>query len=118
MSASAHPKPGLRPLLPTDTALLSGIFRASIEELTGDDYSPAQQEAWMAAADDEEVFAKRLAGALTLVGTLEGSPVGFIVLEGANRIEMLYVHPAAVGHGVGAGLLDAVERIATSGGAT
>ena len=41
--------------------LLAEIFRASIEELTGDDYSEAQQEAWAAAADDDEAFGARLA---------------------------------------------------------
>ena len=44
--------PALRPFLPTDTPVLAAIFAASIEGLTGDDYSEAQQEAWMAAADD------------------------------------------------------------------
>jgi putative acetyltransferase len=117
MNATAHPKPGLRPFLPADTAMLAEIFRASIAELTSEDYTPSQQEAWAAAADDEHAFGERLGGALTLIGTLEGSPVGFIVLEGADKIDMLYVHPAAVGHGVGAALLDAIEKIAASRGA-
>ena len=46
--------------------MLAAIFVASIEELTGDDYSEAQQEAWAAAAEDEEAFGKRLAGATHL----------------------------------------------------
>ena len=49
--------------------MLAAIFVASIEELTGDDYSEAQQEAWAAAADDEEQFGKKLAGELTLIAT-------------------------------------------------
>jgi len=57
--------------------LLAEIFRASIEELTMDDYSPAQQEVWAAVADDEEAFGTKLAGELTLVCTLNGSPIGF-----------------------------------------
>ena len=60
MSAQAHPKLALRPFLPTDVPLLAEIFRASIEQLTGDDYSEAQQKAWASAADDEAAFAKRL----------------------------------------------------------
>ena len=70
------PKPGLRPFLPADVPLLAEIFRASIEELTGDDYSEAQQEAWASRADDEN-FEKRLSDALTLVATMDGSPLGF-----------------------------------------
>ena len=45
------PKPALRPYLASDTPMLAQIFVAAIHELTGDDYSEAQQEAWAAAAD-------------------------------------------------------------------
>ena len=89
------PKPGLRPFLPDDVPLLAAIFTASIEQLTGDDYSEAQQQAWASAADDEEGFGKRLAGELTLIATLQNSPVGFTSLKGANHVDMLYVHPGA-----------------------
>ena len=41
--------PALRPFLAEDTPVLAAIFIASIEGLTGDDYSEAQQEAWAAA---------------------------------------------------------------------
>ena len=68
--------PALRPFLPADTPILAAIFVASIEGLTGDDYGEAQQEAWAAAVDDEVEFGKRLASGLTLVATLDGSPVG------------------------------------------
>ena len=52
----ALPKPALRPFLAADTPVLAAIFVAAIEELTGDDYSEAQQQAWASAADDEELF--------------------------------------------------------------
>lgn len=111
------PKPGLRPFLPDDVPLLVAIFTASIEELTGDDYSEAQQQAWMEAAEDEE-FGKRLASDLTLIATLEGSPVGFASLRGADHIRMLYVHPAVAGQGIATMLVDALEKLAGSRGAT
>ena len=117
MSAQAHPKLGLRPLLPADVPLLAEIFRASIAELTDDDYSEAQREAWAALADDTANFADDLAKELTLVATLAGSPVGFATLEGNNKIGMLYVHPAAVGQGVAALLVDALEKLAGGRGA-
>jgi putative acetyltransferase len=117
MSARAKPKLALRPFLPADAPLLAEIFRASIAELTGDDYNETQQEAWTATADDEEAFATRLANALTLLGTIDGSPVGFASLAGTDRIDMLYVHPAAAGQGVGSMLIDALEKLAASRGA-
>lgn len=116
MTARAHPRMALRPFLPSDTPLLAEIFRASIAELTGDEYSPAQQDAWAAAADDEQAFGARLAAMLTLIGTLEGSLVGFIALAGTDKLDMLYVHPAVAGQGVGSMLCDAIERIAASRG--
>ncbi len=115
--AQAFPKPGLRPFLPADVPVLAAIFAASIEELTGDDYSEAQQEAWMAAAEGEE-FGKWLAADLTLIATLEGSPVGFVSLRGADHIRMLYVHPAVAGQGIATMLLDALEKLAGGRGAT
>jgi putative acetyltransferase len=113
----ALPKPALRPFLAEDTPMLAAIFAASIEELTGEDYSEAQQQAWTSAADDEEQFGKRLAGELTLVATLQNSPVGFASLKGADHIDMLYVHPGAVGQGVGSMLAEALEKIAGGRGA-
>jgi putative acetyltransferase len=116
MMAMAHPKLALRPYLPTDTAVLREIFRDSIEDLTTDDYTEAQQEAWASVSDDEKEFGKKLAGELTLVATLAGSPVGFASLAGKDKIDMLYVHPAAAGQGVAAMLIDALEKLAGSRG--
>jgi putative acetyltransferase len=113
----ALPKPALRPFLAADTPVLAAIFAASVEELTGDDYSEAQQQAWASAADDEEQFGKRLASELTLIATLQNSPVGFASLKGTDHIDMLYVHPSAVGQGVASLLCDALEKLAGSRGA-
>jgi putative acetyltransferase len=113
----ALPKPALRPFLSEDTPVLAAIFAASVEELTGDDYSEAQQQAWASAVDDEEKFGKRLASELTLVATLQNSPVGFAALKGADHIDMLYVHPSAVGQGVASMLCEALEKLAGGRGA-
>jgi putative acetyltransferase len=115
MSRSASP--ALRPFLPADIPILAAIFAAAIEELTGDDYSEAQQEAWAAAADDEDAFGKKLASELTLIATLQNSPVGFASLKGKDHIDMLYVHPSVAGQGVATMLCDALEKLAGSRGA-
>jgi putative acetyltransferase len=115
--ATAHPKLALRPYLPDDAAVLREIFRDSIEDLTGDDYTAAQQDAWASTADDAKEFGKRLGSQLTLVATLEGSPAGFASLASGAKIDMLYVHPAAAGQGVAALLADALEKLAGGRGA-
>jgi putative acetyltransferase len=113
----ALPKPALRPFLPVDTPVLAAIFVASIEELTGDDYSEAQQIAWASLAEDEVKFGARLATELTLVATLQGSPVGFASLKGTDHLDMLYVHPSMVGQGAASMLCDALEKLAGARGA-
>ena len=113
----AAPKPGLRPYLPADAPVLAAIYQSSIEELTGEDYSAAQQAAWAEAADDLGTFGTELAGDLTLVATLDGSPAAFASLRGNDHIQMLYVHPAATGQGLAALLVDALEKLAGARGA-
>jgi putative acetyltransferase len=110
--------PALRPFLIADASIAAAIFVAAIQELTGDDYSEEQQEAWAASADDEGQFGQRLAGELTLIATLHGSPVGFASLKNNSHIDMLYVHPNAAGRGVGSTLCDALEKLAGARGAT
>lgn len=104
-------------MLAEDAPMLAAIFAASIEELTGDDYSEAQQEAWAQAAEDDVAFGKKLAGQLTLIATIQSSPVGFASLKGADHIDMLYVHPSVVGQGVATMLVDALEKLAGARGA-
>jgi putative acetyltransferase len=108
--------PALRPFLPADTPVLAAIFAAAIAELTGDDYSEEQREAWAAVAEDEE-FGRRLAADLTLIATLQNSPVGFASLRGKDHIRMLYVHPGVARQGVASMLVDALERLAGGRGA-
>jgi putative acetyltransferase len=105
-------------MLPPDAPFLAAIFRVSINELTGDDYSEAQQAAWAATAEDVEGFAARLASQLTLVATINNAPVAFISLKGADHIDMLYVHPGVARQGIATLLAGAMEKLAGSRGAT
>jgi putative acetyltransferase len=116
--AQTTPEPALRPYLPADLPVLVGIFRASIEELTGDDYTEAQQEAWASVADDAAEFGRRLAASLALVATVSGVPVGFGSLKGRDVIDLLYVHPAMARRGIGTLLCDALEKLVGSRGET
>ena len=115
--ATANPKLALRPFLVQDTPVVAEIFRESVMDLTADDYSETQQEAWLSRLDDLEAFAKRLGDQLTLIATLQGSPVGFASLVGRDKIDLLYVHPVAAGQGVGNMLTDALEKLAGARGA-
>jgi putative acetyltransferase len=118
MMARAHPSFALRPFLIEDTPLLTEIFRASIEELAAEDYSEAARQAWASSADDEEAFAKRLSDQLTLIATMNGSPVGFASLADNETIDLLYVLPAVAGQGAGTMLVGALEKLAAARGAS
>jgi len=116
MSASAVPKPSLRPYLASDFPLLSEIRFAAIEELTAEDYDEAQRRAWASAADDDAEFARSLEKGLTLVALIGGGPVGFISLQDGGLIDQLYVHPAVARTGVASALADAIEKLAAARG--
>ena len=116
MMAVSMPRPALRPFLPADLPMLAAIFVAAIQELTSDDYSEAQQEAWAEVAGDEEAFGKKLASELTLIATIQNAPVGFASLKGNDHIDMVYVHPSVAGQGIGAMLCDALEKLAGARG--
>jgi putative acetyltransferase len=109
-----HP---LRPFLPADTVRLQDLLAQSIEELTQDDYDEDQRLAWISRAADPAEFAKRLMEALTLVVERDGELQGFASLKNNAEIDMLFVHPFAVGEGVATTLLDALERLAAARGA-
>ena len=107
----------LRPYLPTDAERCAAIFRLSVEELASEDYSADQCAAWAARADDSAAFAKRLAGALTLIALIDDEPAGFASLAGAETIDMVYVDPGVARQGVATALLDALVRLAAARGA-
>ncbi len=109
-----HP---LRPYLPADTIRLQDLFAQSIEELTQEDYDEDQRLAWISRAADATEFAKRLSDSLTLVVERDGELLGFASLKDNAEIDMLFVHPFAVGEGVATTLLDALERLAMARGA-
>jgi len=116
--AQALPTPALRPMVPADGPVLAAIFVDSIDELTDEDYTEGQRAAWASSADDEEAFAEKLGGQLTLVATIGGTPVGFASLADDRHIDMLYVHPNATRRGVATVLVDALEKLASARGAT
>ncbi len=68
-------------------------------------------------ADDEDAFAARLAGALTLIAVIDGAAAGFASLKGGDVIDMLYVDPEFAGQGAGGALVDALTKLAGARGA-
>ncbi len=107
----------MRPFLIADTPRLQDLFAQSIEELTQDEYDEDQRLAWITRAADAEAFANRLGSNLTILVEQDGEILGFASLAGNKEIDMLYVHPYAVGQGVGSALVEAMEKLAAARGA-
>ncbi len=107
---------GLRPYLPSDAQACASVFRASVEELTLDDYNSDQIDAWRSRVDDEVAFGRKLAEALTLIASIDGALAGFASLK-AETIDLLYVSPHFARRGVGAALVDALTKLAKARGA-
>ena len=107
----------LRPYVPADARRCMEIFRTSVEERAAEDYDADQREAWASAADDEDAFAAKLAGALTLIAVIDGASAGFASLKGGDLIDMLYVAPEFAGQGAGRALVDALTKLAAARGA-
>ena len=108
----------LRPMLPSDGPELAAIFRAAITDTASEDYSPAQCDAWLSAADDDSAFSKRLLDELTLLAILNRKAVGFASLRDNAHLDMLYIHPSVGRRGVATALVDALEILAASRGTT
>jgi putative acetyltransferase len=108
----------LRPYLPADAEALAVIYGESIDDLTANDYSEEQRAAWMSPILDQDMWMKQLSDGVTLVGLLDGEPIGFAQLTGKDRLSMLYVHPTGLSEGVGRMLVDALEKLAKARGAT
>jgi putative acetyltransferase len=117
MGAEAMSAVALRPYVPPDAKRCAEIFRSSIEELAAEDYDADQREAWASRADDEAAFGARLAGALTLLATINGRIAGFASLKDGEEIDMLFVDPEFARRGVGRALVDALTRLAQARGA-
>jgi putative acetyltransferase len=107
----------LRPYLPSDLEALAILMQASIEELSADDYTADQRDAWAASAEDE-AFGKRLRSGLTLVALDgDGDVIGFAALLENRAVAHVHVHPDLVGMGVGRTLVEALEKLALARGA-
>ncbi|WP_042338127.1 GNAT family N-acetyltransferase [Paraburkholderia ferrariae] len=108
-----------RPYVPgRDAAPLAALFRAAVIALAAPHYDAAQRAAWASGADDLAAFDARLARGTTLVADCAGASVAFGQLFPADHVEMLYVAPAWVRHGLASALLARLEACARGEGAS
>ena len=100
----------LRRYRPEEAAATLAVFRAAVRTTALADYSPLQVQAWAPDLIDATAWAERCAAIATWVADVDGEVVGFVDLNAEGLIDMLYVHPAHGGRGIGSDLLEEVER--------
>ena len=108
----------LAPLSSRDAAAAAELFRETVHAVNARDYTSEQLDAWAPSGAGP---ARRLAERLLRQGALgawDGSAlVGFGSLEGADLLDMLFVHRDHQGRGVARLLAGALERDARDRGA-
>lgn len=98
----------IQPFESDDPNLLIDLFIKSIQEIANKDYNSAQIKAW--SQINIEQWLHKFKGLTTWVAkTKETSIIGFISLQPAHHIEMLYVHPIYQRIGVATQLLRQIE---------
>ena len=111
--------PGLhiRDFQSADALEIMRLFRDTVHNVNGRDYTPEQIEAWAPAFMDEPGWHQRLRANFTYVAEANGQIVGFSELERNGRIETLYVHHQYQTMGIGSRLLSDMETRARAVGA-
>lgn len=111
--------PGLfiRDFQSADALEIMRLFRDTVHNVNGRDYTPEQIEAWAPALMDEPRWHQRLRANFTYVAEANGQIVGFSELERNGRIETLYVHHQCQTMGIGSRLLSDMETRARAVGA-
>ena len=111
--------PGLtiRAFQPGDALEIMRLFRDTVHNVNGRDYTEEQIEAWAPALMDEPRWHERLRANFTYVAEAGGQIVGFSELERNGHIATLYVHHRYQTQGIASRLLSDMETRARALGA-
>jgi putative acetyltransferase len=102
----------LRAYATGDAEATSVIFLRAVRETASVHYPPAQIAAWAADHGDSDSWAAARAAAGTTLAIVDGRVVGFIDLDDAGYIDMLFVDPDFGRRGVASTLLASVIGLA------
>jgi len=104
----------IRPSLPTDAEAISHVIVRALRETNAQDYSPEIISSVVANFSPERV-AQLLAQREVLVATIAGETVGTASLQG-SVVRTVFVAPGVQGRGIGAALMNEIEKRARQHG--
>tara|TARA_R110000744_G_scaffold273278_6_gene386454 strand:+ start:36565 stop:37068 length:504 start_codon:yes stop_codon:yes gene_type:complete len=84
----------------SDIAALTRVFYRAVREGAGPEYSTEQRAAWAPAPPEVEAWDKRLTPQAVFVAELDGAVIGFMSLRSDGYIDLAFVDPEHIGHGV------------------
>lgn len=92
-----------------DIAALTRVFYRAVREGAGPEYSTEQRAAWAPAPPEVEAWDKRLTPQTVFVAELDGQIIGFMSVKADGYIDLAFVDPDHIGHGVAQLLYDRLE---------
>ncbi len=93
-----------------DTEEIMQLFYDTVHNINIRDYTQEQVNAWAPQDMDYQHWNERLNSKMTYVAEIDEKIVGFAQLEANGHIDCFYCHNDFQGMGIGARLLDAIQR--------
>jgi putative acetyltransferase len=108
----------VRELRDGEELVLRGVFYSSVHELATEHYTSHQISAWAPEKFDQHAWTEHMRARRTFVAEEDGEIAGYCALRKDGYLDHLYVSGPHAHHGVGAELLDHVDRFARDSGLT
>ncbi len=99
-----------------DIAALTRVFYRAVRKGAGPEYSTEQRAAWAPAPPEVEAWDKRLTPQTVFVAELDGAVIGFMSVKSDGYIDLAFVDPDHIGHGVAHFLYERLEAHARTQG--
>lgn len=98
----------IRRFLEVDATATARVFFDSVHNGAHMDYTEEQRRAWAAEVPNTKMWLSRLSQQAVFVAEKAGCVVGFMSLTTDGHIDLAFVAPDWIGHGVGKALYEAI----------
>ena len=99
----------IRRFQPSDAEETATIFFRAVREGTVGHYSDAQRHAWAKSIPETESWRTRLESQTSFVAEISGVISGFMTVNGDGYIDLAFVAPEHIHHGIGKRLYLVIE---------